>query len=1296
MQSLARKLGTRAIEANEFRYCEHVESGSPLVIDAFDELAVIDSSGIHALLAKVQQAKPACVVVSSRSSEWSESSTIKFGKRFNLKPLVVRLLEFSVEEQHALFSHRHPNEDFERFARNVQQFGLGMLLSNPQFLDMLASAYTEDMRHFTSREAIFAQSVMYQASERNIEIVTSPSTLSAEQTVKISSDIFTKLLLSGAEGVAMTQPAIKRIYPYLYSLVAPSLSPKGILASRLFKPGSMADQHRPVHKIIAEYCASIYLCARIADKADPLTLRKCMSVIAPGGYVRDELRGLLGWMASASSAIQHDIIRADPYAVLANGDPSRLELSSRLLLIKQLEQLEESNPFFRRSDAWRRFSVTGFFTPEVIDAIRPILLRPGEGHLRDLLLELLADAPQAASATDILSNLLLDHTLNRHTRWLAAHCLIGLDNFDHSQNLASLTDEATPESLRLASEIMTGTHIASYSVNYLAKFLKICARLYPGHRENLTASSSDHYFIEPSIKTFPAEGVPHLLDLLTDRLACTCGRQRYECDCRTGISKITGHLMDHFFHCMPPPYEPGRIWEWVRNLNFHGGITADRSEAVRVLQSDHTLRRAIYRHALAGATEENALRNLVNDFFRFSYYSHSGLCFTANDQEFLLEMAYGENNTLLWSSLFPYHVRNNRPQDKKPNPLRHMCRQHAKASPRFMRAWSLIEHSLAKLAPQPDPKLVLKIRRSARQRQALHIANLEYLKKNRDEILTGQRWDLLDRFAHTLLSSPEKIIEIYGDEGLVKDSIINSLSCIAVHVPDLAELAEFNIRNETYFTERVLLAACLLVLERDNSLDGVDLKLLRTLRVRSQSGYNGKMQALSEKLTAEIDRIIFPQNQGTEAFLREYLEPQLARGAQYPSLELITRPSIFTSVRGQMALEWLERLSSLTPRATKLLFDIACQENELVALTEIVSRRCAVIQSEWPEKTDNDDREEIRLFWLIRAFYLLSDCPAEYWEWIIACKANLSRLEALSGRWQRTEKDNWVSLTPAMIGAILEGFTEQWFYPDSFVGPVKEDSADTDAKRFLHDIVYSFSATEPAVAIPVVRKLINDSRMLPFFADLKSVLATLERDKMLRNYSPPSPIDIAAMLDKDEVVTVEGLRETVLFQLEEYQRHVRNSEYNALTRFYPGGVHIGEEPSTEIITEWLSISLLPCGISVVKEHEVNNEKRADFSATRMYEGRRLLLMAEVKGQWNKELYTAAYEQLYNRYSITPDAGLQGIYIALWFGRHEKVADRVRHNIENAHQLKQAIRDKMPVDLLKQIDVFVLDLSPANG
>ncbi|OZG42016.1 hypothetical protein CAK78_10250, partial [Aeromonas sp. A35_P] len=81
-----------------------------------------------------------------------------------------------------------------------------------------------------------------------------------------------------------------------------------------------------------------------------------------------------------------------------------------------------------------------------------------------------------------------------------------------------------------------------------------------------------------------------------------------------------------------------------------------------------------------------------------------------------------------------------------------------------------------------------------------------------------------------------------------------------------------------------------------------------------------------------------------------------------------------------------------------------------------------------------------------------------------------------------------------------------------------------------------------------------------------------------------------------------------------------------------------------------------------------------------------------EGQWHRELYTAASAQLYDRYSIHPDAEHQGIFLVIWFGANEEVAGRKKHGIESAQMLKIDIEAKLPAELLGLIDVFVLDVS----
>ena len=67
MESLAKQLGTIAVTANVFSYVGANDENNPLVIDAFDELAKVDQTGIHKLLANASKARTTHVIISSRS-----------------------------------------------------------------------------------------------------------------------------------------------------------------------------------------------------------------------------------------------------------------------------------------------------------------------------------------------------------------------------------------------------------------------------------------------------------------------------------------------------------------------------------------------------------------------------------------------------------------------------------------------------------------------------------------------------------------------------------------------------------------------------------------------------------------------------------------------------------------------------------------------------------------------------------------------------------------------------------------------------------------------------------------------------------------------------------------------------------------------------------------------------------------------------------------------------------------------------------------------------------------------------
>lgn len=239
------------------------------------------------------------------------------------------------------------------------------------------------------------------------------------------------------------------------------------------------------------------------------------------------------------------------------------------------------------------------------------------------------------------------------------------------------------------------------------------------------------------------------------------------------------------------------------------------------------------------------------------------------------------------------------------------------------------------------------------------------------------------------------------------------------------------------------------------------------------------------------------------------------------------------------------------------------------------------------------------------------------------------------------------------------------------------------------------NADAPDCAIPVIKRLLSDTLYADFHKDMQSMLSSLERQKALENFKPPSPSEIVEMLDQDAVVTVEGLRQLVLQELSKLQSAIDGGEFNTAERFYAGTKRLDEEPCTRIIAERLSLILEPKNITITPEHHLKHDKRCDFTTAKVLAGKRCLLVTEVKGQWHPKLYEAAFNQLNNLYAIHPDAEQQGIYLVIWFGADEKVAGVKGHGISDAVELKTKLDNTLPDELKGLIDVFVLDVSKSN-
>ncbi|MGK8175520.1 NACHT domain-containing protein [Aeromonas dhakensis] len=1292
MGSLARQLGTKAVTATRFRHMGAEEENSPLVIDAFDELAKIDQSGIHLVLANACKAKATRVIISSRSSEWSNADTQSFGEFFGEQPLVVRLCEFDESDQQAIFLHHYPEENFIAFRSEVIRFELEPLLPNPLFLKLFAGAYIESDRHFIDKRSIFSTAVERLAKEANSRVRSAAHSLTSQQKIELAAEVFAKLLLSGAEGVSTQDATADRIYPTLASLLHPIASRNDILATQLFKPGERVDLHRPVHKIVAEYCAAHYLTQRIADPTKPLMFASCFAVIAPNNTVRDELRGLLGWMAALGDrAIQEEAIRIDPYAVLANGDPSQLLPGSKRMLLAQLRKFAAQDPYFRRGDYWRRFSIADFFTQDVADELKRLLATGDEGHLRDLILELLAGSSAIDSLQDELLQLALASQESAHTRILATRCLLKTTGRDHHADLASLIVEASEVSLECAAEIIITLGYQTFERQYLSDFLLVCATLYPSHQE-LERTIGARYFIKNFIAEIDPLTTEWLLDELTRDLACHCGKECYECDCRNGISKIVGSLLDHYFDMAQAPFDPVKVWRWTQGLNFHGSKRADESSSVRILSTDHLLRQGIIAQAFSNLTDADDIHH--TQLYNFSWHGHSGLNLQSIDYKFIVDLAFEIENITLWAYFIERHQYYRKSEERGPNPLRRHMREQALLKPKFMQVWArynkVTKEQFQREHHEWHRRRSRIIGRRDNKQMALRATNIKYLQENRELVESGRHWGWLVHFSELLLMAPDRIELECGDKNIVHNALINCLDFISPNIPNLNKLAELQCASQYLKVEIILYAACIEIMRVNGSLDVVESRLLSALRTNINMGYSAISNEERALLRAEVDRLIFSDPAKAESFIRQYLEPQLAnKTCSNVELWLLKRDDNFSHLRVSLSIEWLQNYPELNLSTLSELFDIAAQYGDRTDLNEIIASRCSELMSAWRSLTDNDEIEQKRTFWLLRSFYFIEDTPEQYWNWLKRDRDTVLLFYRFSSSINRNEYPNWPALSAGKAYKILDEFIERWPKVELPSGWGSDSPADEKAYRFLKELLWSFNTDDGE---SYIKLLLSDLRFSDFYMDLQSINASLIRKRALRDFTPPQPQEIIKLLNGNEAVTVEGLRKRVLQELQTYQHEIYGGEFNPADRFYQSDKRLDERPATKIIAERLHHRLEPLGISVTIEHELKDENRSDFTATKMVSGQRRLLVTEVKGQWHRELYKAASAQLYDRYSIHPDAEHQGIFLVIWFGANEEVAGRKKHGIKSAQMLKIDIESKLPAELLGLIDVFVLDVS----
>ncbi|MDD7912161.1 hypothetical protein PUV47_19700 [Pseudovibrio exalbescens] len=1296
MKSLATHFGVQRIRASQFRHKTKFSENPVLIIDGVDEVAKIDQSAVDQLIVKAEDLCPDRVFFASRSGQWEHARTIAVKQSFGVEPQIVYLKPLNHDEQRKLFEAYKPDHNYAEFKDGISGLDVGPLLGNPQILKVFADAYTQNGGSFGTKRQVFADAINQLASEHNDELVQSDRTPTSEIIAYVE-ELFCKLLLSGASGVTLTERKADRDFPYVTALLGAGARGSEAANTGLFKPAETEDQLEPVHRIIAEHAAARYLTRRIDDLNDRLSLRRVMSVIAPNQVARDELRGLLAWMATEGGvSIERAVIDIDPYAIISNGDPSFLSASSKSYLLAKIAEVAELNPHFRGADVWREFSANGFFTDEVVADVEKILTeKPGSDALNSLLLELLTGTSAAEKLTDLLSGILLDNNQGKYQRTRALRVLFKNSNFEIVKTFDELLAEGSHEAMELASELFEFGYDNHFSLNDGSRLLhSITESSFLKGRDTYDEHTS-RYFIIPLIRLFDADALVFFLDTLSNGLTCACDSKAfYDCNCRYGRSYLIAKLLDRLVELGGYSLSAEQVWRWLQNVRYPYGRSGNGSLGVSALQSDDELRRAIHRLAFGELDERDAILDLK--FSIFSGRGHSGLSFRMGDFKALSDFAFEHDNDLLWSCFIEHHSPYEK--DNFQNPYRAHMRKQALEKPAFLKCWTQAQkmwsQQLAEAKPRPW-------RRSARKRKRDRIQDEIRQKKqthfdeNRLQIEAGQHWGWLELFGRSYLFNSTEHLPDMGDEEFHIRALCNSFDFLKPHIPTLEEIAA---ERNTFTIVTTAHAACLAHYRRCGTLRGIDRSVLEAVRTDADVSY---MVGGSDDLSAfrnELEAELWSTTEQAESFARRYIEPQIADPArEHSDIGWLLHKRQFEPLRGELSVDWMKRYPLMHLNNMRRLFDMVSISCDRIWLETYVDQRLAHLEEESAAAKQSERWTLAHDFWRLRKFFICEKPDEATIEWLSESKERLLALEAATGRLNRDEQSGWKELSADKIGMILRTFVDLWpkvHLPNHWG---TGDPPEQTAYRFLTDIVWAIGRDTPRKALPVLDELISDPRFVDFNVSLKSIKANVLKQQALEGFEPPTPELITHMLDNQKISCVEDMRALLIEIFDEIQAWLNGSETDPINQFYDrqkNGTFVrkDENGTTKIIADRLKLRCETLGLNVTIELHQRDDNRTDIGILSNLAGQNALLVIEAKGQWHRELYTAAAEQLDARYSIHPSAARQGIYLVYWFGVETDVAGVKKHGIKSAAELRQKILDNMPTELKARINVVVIDFS----
>ena len=226
--------------------------------------------------------------------------------------------------------------DPDAFIRQARQRRIDGLLHNPQSLDLLIGAVTDEDWP-DGRLETFEKACRRLVTEKSKEHATAIPCLPPEKLLAAAGKLCAHSLVAGTGGYVIHSTDATPDCPDLNRCVPDDLEAgRQVVATRLFT-ADVEGRFAPVHRHIAEFLGGRYLAGAIKDG---LPLRRVLALMTGAdGTVVTQLRGLSAWLAAHCPHTRRELIERDPTGVALYGDLRTLSADDKRALLQSLARI---------------------------------------------------------------------------------------------------------------------------------------------------------------------------------------------------------------------------------------------------------------------------------------------------------------------------------------------------------------------------------------------------------------------------------------------------------------------------------------------------------------------------------------------------------------------------------------------------------------------------------------------------------------------------------------------------------------------------------------------------------------------------------------------------------------------------------------------------------------------------------------------------------------------------------------------------------------------------------------------